>query len=566
MDMNVPSNSSRGFMQRQLANIVKENADHVEEILFHPGVLELFSCASGIKDPIRLFWELYNPPKYETRPGLSEKLDGLVQDSLEHLYQQYQVPYEPDGDVISENDFQESLASGHIIIPEKLTGLIIFLHVAAARAFEIKRRQGGGLDEVALTCLEETARTLEHIRYLDRRGMGISEVFNRDPSPTFLLSTYAVGAKALAELGRICHRDGRYADALHYMAEALHATNYAAVRYVADEFYAAEIDDDSIPLATTLPLKECLVKSLGDISLQDIASTFSSLKASGKTESWSQVVQDCEHLLEASQIPYDFYDSSDSDYPVEVTIGWLGDVKNDEGRFLTWGEFWYAAKAWASAQLSPSDLMKLRAAEKQEEERKAAENARTESETRLKNYVFGIENWGRLPKRAKDCLVTLDVVWNSPEEVALDTMLEGLSQATRAICHHSLWVSMEEGGIPKDLPNDRLEKPLRGVVRLANGQGFFELKDCVEALRDSQVFKRFLTQREIDEADIEFLTQTLPKALDSLRESRNDAVHTTTESWDRDKVQNIIEEFLGIGGKPGILPELVRIGRQLRRV
>ncbi len=562
MNMIVPSNISQERMRHRLINIIKEDPDEV----LHPGFSGLLSYASGRNDLIGLFWELYNPlkyvPKRENRSDVSEELDGLVQNLLEYLYQQYYVPYEPDEDVISEDDFQESLESGHIIIPDKLKGLIIFLHVAAARAFRIKLRQGGGLDEVALTCLEETERTYRHIRYLDRRGMGISEILNRDLSQTFLLSTYAVGAKALAELGRVRHREGRYADALHYMAEAVYETNYAAVRYIADESIAAKIDA-AIPLATIIPLKDHLVKGLDDISPQDIASTFSSLKASGQTDSWSQVVKDCDYLIQASELPYTF---SDSDYPVQGTFVWFENVKNDEGYFLTWGEFWYAAKAWASAQLSPSDLMKLRAAEKQEEERKATENARTASETRLKNYVFGIENWGDLPKRAKDCLITLDGIWNSSEEVAWDTMLEGLSQATRAICHHSLWVSMEEGGIPKDLPNDRLEKPLRGVVRLANGQGFFELKDCVEALRDSQVFKRFLTQREIDEADVEFLTQTLPKALDSLRESRNDAVHTTTESWGRDEVRNIVEEFLGIGGKPGILPELVRIGRKLRRV
>ena len=524
------------------------NDDGWKETFYHLNMLGLLNCMNGtVSDPIGLFWGLYAQQYHYKKddPKLAEEVEEVVLKSLKRLYQYHKdkVTYEPDDDVISEDDFQESLESGHIIIPEKLKDLIIFLHVAAARAFRIKRKQGGGLDEVALTCLEETARTYERIRSLDRREMGISEILNRDISQTFLLSTYAVGAKALAELGRVRHREGRYSDALSYMAQAVYETSYAAVGYIDDEPYTAKVDVDRIPLAPTIPLKDRLFKGFDDISLQDIAAIFSALKASGQTDSWSQAVEDCEYLLQASELPYDFSDGDG--YPVEGTVGWFKGVKNDEGHFLTWREFWAAAKAWASAQLSPNEYRKMR-----EEDEKSA------SERRLKNYFFR-RDWSELPERSKERLVNADINWNRPVQVALEAILSDLRIATEDICYKFIWEPLSGSKDSQDFTQSVLEKE-DGRVRERP-----EIGDYAYVCFSSH-FKSFLEKQKLHRSDIVFLTKDLPEAMDNLRKARNIAEHES-KTWTRDEVGRHFLLFIGIGQR-GVLPKLADIGRKLRKV
>ena len=178
--------------------------------------------------------------------------------------------------------------------------------------------------------------------------------------------------------------------------------------------------------------------------------------------------------------------------------------------------------------------------------------------------MFGDDNWAELPRRAKDCLITMDVIWKSPEEVSLDSTLENLRQAIEAMSHHFLWQPYE-CTMPPDLPDAHIEAPLKGVVRRSGDKGYPELPDCIEALSKSRIFReRFLERRGIEENDVNFLIYELPKSMERLRVSRNDATHKVTVSWDRVEVQKLFNEFLGIGQK-GVLPELARIGRQLRQ-
>ena len=538
--------------------------DDWEEIYSYLDTLGLISCMNGaVRDPIGLFWGLKTPSyRYKTdAPQLSEEIEEVVLKSLERLYQYHKdkVTYEPDGDVISEDDFQESLESGHIIIPEKLKDLMTFLHVAAARAFRIKQNQGGGWDEDSLTCLEETARTFERIESLNRRGMGIDMILYQDPSQTFLLSTHTVGGIALFELGLNRYRKESYADALRYMAEAMYQTSYAAVRYVDGEPYAAKIGTDSLPLATTIPLKDCLVESLDHISLPVIVRTFFWLKADGELDSWSQVARDCNRLTNAFMLFEGFDFDWPSTDPIEETFD---EVENfaeslhtlyrsldDETRGVPWEQFWSEAGGWARAQLSRSQLMKLRAEEKQEEENSA-------SERRLKNYFFR-RDWSELPERSKVRLVNADINWNRPVQVALEAILSDLRIATEDICYKFIWEPLSGSKDSQDFTQSVLEKE-DGRVRERP-----EIGDYAYVCFSSH-FKSFLEKQKLHRKDRDFLTKNLPEAMDNLRKARNIAEHES-KTWTRDEVGRHFLLFIGIGQR-GILPGLADIGRKLRKV
>ena len=89
---------------------------------------------------------------------------------------------------------------------------------------------------------------------------------------------------------------------------------------------------------------------------------------------------------------------------------------------LSWSEFWHSARAWASAQLSPSEYKKMR----EDDEKNAAE-------TRLKNYFFG-STWSYLPERAQERLINADLIWNSPQRVSRESVLNDLLRAAEEMC------------------------------------------------------------------------------------------------------------------------------------
>ena len=521
--------------------------DVLHGILGRSDVAALVGCLDGtVTDPIGLFWGLYKPTRYSKEVAAGElplEWEGVILQSLARLHRGHQISYEPDGEVLGENDFQESLVSGHQIIPGKLRDLITFIHIAAARAFHIKRRQGGGLDEVALDCLREVDRAMLRLRILDRSERGISEVLNQDPAQTFLLSTYAVGAKALAEIGSVQHREGNYVEAMRYIAWAVYEASYAAARYVADEIYTAESDLKGLPLATSCSLKDYLTKGLGNISHREIASVWLKLKETSQPGSWEQVARDCNSMLAAYELSYE-YSYYDDNNPVPGTLDWFEDFTVAGGHSLSWTEFWYGAKVWASAQLSPSEYRKMR-----------EEDKKSESESRMRTYFFG-EDWAMLPDRAKDRLITADILWNSPANIAWEAVLNDLRIAMEDMCQHFLWqplVSNNAGVSPALL--DLLKQGLKIQERPG-------IANCINVCKDPD-FADFLKRRKASPQDIQFLTNALPSAMGWLRQSRNTAEHESY-SWPRDEVRPYFNKFLGVN-EPGVLPQLARIGRQLRR-
>lgn len=507
-------------------------------------------------DPIGLFWVLY-PPHRDSKNGpaaaLPAEWEEVILKSLERLYHRHQVSYEPDAGIPVENDFQESLVSGRQLIPGPLRDLITFIHIAAARAFRIKRFQGGGLDEVALDCLREVDRARVRLSILDSQERGIIKLLDLDPAQTFLLSTYAVGAKALVELGRVQHRQGNYAEALHCIARAVFEASYAAARYVADEPYAAESDMEGVALATSLSLNEHLISGLDNITHQEIASVWQKLKEVGQPDSWVQVAQDCNYMLESPELPYIF--SNQDGFPVPGIIDWFQDFTvttepplTAAGAPLTWTEFWYGAKVWVSAQLSASEYRKMR-----------EEDKKSEAESRLKTYFFG-QDWAVLPDRAKDRLITADTLWHSQANIAWEAVINDLRIATEDMCQRFIWQPLSEskGGGQDLLQFVQLKDELDRAEKRP------EIAACVQVCR-SGYFGNFLKRQNLDRGEIDFLTKKLPDAMSQLQWERNYAEHQSTASWRRNAVEDYVRRFFGIGQR-GVLPELARIGRKLRRV
>ena len=382
-----------------------QRTDAREDESLRSDLVDLASCAkSGVAsdDPIGLFWNLYAPFHYlrglnDPVPELSEQSERLVLDLLESLYSCHQVAYVPD--------------SERSMTPDKLNDLVTFLHIAAARAFRIKRSQGERLSEEVLGCFSEVERTMARLE------PGMYEVFDSEDTVGVQLSANAVSSKVYAELGRVCQGEGRYADALHYLARAAVDSDYAVRRYLAErpepswsrrrdgEDLSEHVErlksmQPSLAQRASLTLsiyRPVLLKGLDNISPAEIASIFLLLKEYGQTDSWLLVASDCRTFADPLDSGYmfgvDAYDSEE-----EEIVEWIEDK---EGRWVTWGEFWRTARAWAEAQLSRNDYRKLR-----EEDEKSA------SEDRLKNYFFD-RNWSALPDRAKDRLITVDVIWNS---------------------------------------------------------------------------------------------------------------------------------------------------------
>ena len=220
---------------------------------------------------------------------------------------------------------------------------------------------------------------------------------------------------------------------------------------------------------------------------------------------------------------------------------------DEKGETVSWRKFWYAAKAWTSAQLSPNEYRNLR-----EKDEKDA------SERRLTNYFFGT-NWQELPGRAKDRLRNADTIWNAQERLGWEAIFSDLRIATEDMLGHFLWQPLSastSGG--QDFPefvniakklDENTERPEIGL--------------CVKVSYFS-CFKRFLEQQNLAQGDIEFLTNNLPSAMSQLQYVRNLGEHQPTNPWQREKIRPYIDLFFGIG-KRGILPELARIGRLLKR-
>ena len=533
--------------------------------LIDEGTFEKFTSSSPIwalirfmggefqQDPIGLFWKLYKfddgSHSHDPVATSSEDWDEVLLVTLKRLYERHKVPYDPDGDGRPETDPLDSVSSPQPKIPEKIRDLTTFLHIAAARAFAIKRIQGGGIDEEALDCLREVPRTLDRLY-----ANGLSDLIDQNPTQSFQLSADAVAAKVFVELGRISCREGRYADGLHHFALAAFNASYAAERYIAEGGDSLQpIGSEKAPMEPSCDITSYILEDgLDTTTGSEIPSTFLRLKAQGQASDWAQVAQDCNTLLVESDYAFGAQSDSylktvgdDTEYITEWVPTEPELVRDEEGETLSWREFWHAAKAWASAQLSPNEYRKLR-----EEDEKSA------SQHRLKNYFF-INFWDDLPQRAKDRLVVADTIWNAPERMAWEAILSELRIVAEDLFDKYVFQPLNERGVDINLE-------LLGIMNEAkasteHAQLFFFSKIC-----RCRGFANLLNRWKVNQGDVEWLTAELPTKFDWLRQARNSAEHGDGDSWYREEVRPFFHAFLGIG-QQGVLPELARVGRILQK-
>ena len=486
---------------------------------------------------VDLFWDVYEPEESSASPPYrrpacppSAELERDILDSLDRVHDKFRVPYEPDDDSF-----------------DKLQDLVIHLHVAAARAFAIKRADRGQLSEEVVSCLREVERTAQRIQSVLNGpgaqapyGSPISEVsadtlqalaqFDLNKCSDVLryitqFFTYAVSVDAIwalvqVELSRVSRRYGEYANAIHYLDQASISYTCALYNYEDSEMAEANVWRNRLK-----PLDVTLRETMGLVDL---------LKRSPPSDlDWNQITRDCNGLASLSEFSLLVFSGEEAEF-IEV----------EEGHTLSWSEFWNYARGWASAQLSPSEYRKIR----EEEERHAAEG-------RLKRYFF-YDTWDELSCRAKRRLVNADILLNSPQKVALEALLNDLRIATEEICHRIIWEPLVNNKRPSlEFLSEKAKleesRPPRDPS-ISNYTWICQQKWYCE----------FLAEQKLDKDDIRFLTKDLPSKLSQLKSERNPAEHEIGKSAAPGSPQTFYRGFLGIG-QEGVLPQLVRIGRKV---
>ena len=514
-------------------------------------LLRLLGPESG-RDPVGLFWNLYGDGEgfhvRELFPDKAEEWDQIVLISLERMHQQCRVPYQPDEDFMVSDIEPETSDWPPTIIAGKLEDLVTSLHIAASLAFTIKRLQSGGLDETALDCLNEVVRTLTRLY-----DLGLGDLIDQNPAHAFLLSSDAVASKCYAELGRISNREGNYSEALHLFAEAAFNASYAAQRFIAEGGDAARSNDlEPVPLRPSGDLTCHIVQSgLDNLTADEIVGAFLNLKASNGNTDWSEVARYCRVLLDESDGAFgaelDSYIrmvDGDAVYVTEWVPNHPDEVVNETGEHLSWREFWYVAREWATAQMSPNEYRKLR-----------DDDEKNSSERRLRTYFFD-PFWSELPERARNRLIAADTLWNAQGTMAWDAVLSNLQTAAEEVFLKFVFQPLK-AGVPA------IDQQLLGLLDdIEHSQRRSKISYFANVCRNTS-FKRFLKRRKMETTAIEYLTRDLPGKLDRLRVRRNEAEHEAEKAWRKEEIRPFFHEFMGIGQR-GVLPELVRIGRSLR--
>ena len=512
--------------------------------------------------PVYLFWELYRPSvlhddgSMSPAPKLSPEAKSLVLELLEDMHHSHRVPYEPDN---GDSDIREYLKAGEdrdfgdtgLACPRSLQNLLILIHVAAARAFVLK--QDSGLSEEVKDCLIEVERSWQRLHLagypgsvsLDAHTSEFYEVFH---------SIDAVSALSLAELSRVMRINGDYAGVLHMMVTASERYSCAALLVMGPaDWWPLGIKSDELPAILALnPLHEFLTGM--HVPVKHVVETFNLLKDSIHDVNWRQVARDCRRLVDAYSIcfpenPEDVEKDENGYFDHwEISLEQMEDssIPHEEWGIVTWDQFWHKAEVRASDQLSPSEYRKMR----EDDEKDAAER-------RLKNYFFG-SDWSYLTERTQRRLINADILLNSTQRVAQEALLNELRISTEEMCNQVVW------------------QPLKGTSRSPSFDFLNEIAKLEEKQRSSDLgiadyewicrrkwYREFLDMKKLDSEDVKFLTKQLPEDMSQLRSGRNSAEHEIGASATPDSPQSFYRGFLGIG-RPGILPQLARIGRKLQ--
>ena len=535
-------------------------------------VLERFEGDPDSINPMYLFWSFYQPGRAGHSASathnpvlaqLQKESDRDVLERLHTLYGRYRPSSAPDRDnsatsrFLLNYDYLEDRDG--MEFPVDLKNDLIFIHVAAVRALILGLTDG--FSEEMKGCLDEVDRTFGRLRIsgfkpedrIASSSLRLEDEPNLEGLGIFL-STLAVTAISYVTLSRISRGESRYADALHYLAEAGRLYEYAIPTPLGI--------DDMWPLGSDWRHTEYVGETLMDdsvagirISLKEFTDTFDLIRQSAsRIDDWSAIVADCRALAghdccwifaEFEEEVETYWDEDEGIYEIPVLHISSARITEEDGSQVTWGEYWHGAKAWASAQLSRSEYREMRRLDELDA-----------SELRLEKYFFG-DNWSRLPLRAQKRLIAADIIWTSYPRVDMESLLSELQIATAEMCYAFIWDPL----LDEKIASEGLLVEIEG--RMAeDGRQQPEMDDFL-AICGHRQFGEFLKRRGFDKGEIQFMSEDLPVAIRQLRLARNDAVHEMRSSVPEKQVEELYWKFLGIR-RPGILPELVRQGTKLR--
>ncbi len=512
-----------------------------------------------------IFWDLYRPTLKDgqgTRtpaPRLPKQVDEAILSVLESMYNRYRLTYEPDRvdqDVRefleAHDDDDDETDPEKLDFPETLKNALVFIHVAGARALKIQ--QSDGFSDEARECLYELERTLNRLgragfdhKYSAREfgqlrleGVGIYQ------------STLAVSALSFLSLGRISQTEGRYADALNYLAQAGELYEYSLPTPMGIW--------EGWPLGRQRPKPEAVWPGYYDVdkdimyfateglrsSPQQFVELVELIKVNSRSiDDWRSVADSCLTLaIQRNSWRFDQVDEEldrEGFEPEENDFWELLEehgkrvrMPDEDGNQIAWGEFWHSTKAWATSQLSPSEYRKMR----EDDEKYAAEK-------RLKNYFLG-GSWAVLPERAMERLISADINFNSQQRVSKESILNDLLRVMEEICDQVV-PQLVRGGPMKALDAKRASK-VRYYIREFEKPYF---RDCI-------------TRHGLRDGDMRFLTEYLPAYLRQLADDRNYGEHAAGTTVPQERVRSHYSRCLGIGC-PGILPQFAGIAKGLVR-
>ena len=390
-----------------------------------------------------------------------------------------------------------------------------------------------------------------------------------DEASSCFTSAGAILAMVFMDFWRIRKAEGCYADALHYLAAAARYYDGAGA---GANFYGGEGIDELWPeIAEEEHYWESHLHNLLtglDVSAEDVVQTFQTIRSGkGSDFDWAQVARDCRSIADSSARAWQFAIKTEQDYnPIHLwgdedaatldrMLDELYELRDKRGIHLeitdqewgpvTWNQFWHKAEAWTRTQLSPSEYRKMR----EEDEKHAAE-------TRLKNYFFG-SDWSCLPERAQERLISADVTWNSQQRVSRESILNDLLRATEEMCERFIFQSL--------MNEERTKSQILSIeAKVAERHRSLSVRQFIEICKLPSL-PSLLLERNLAKSEITFMTKDLPTALRQITDARNSAEHEigTSTPTPPALVDSAYRLFLGIG-QPGVLPQLVRIGRKLQ--
>ncbi|MBI2166366.1 MAG: hypothetical protein HYU29_08210 [Chloroflexi bacterium] len=410
---------------------------------------------------------------------------------------------------------------------------IIFAHVSATLAVSLERFEGGQ-SERFLEAIEESRRVLQRRNEGGPRWYEEADFSRYDFSVDVDVSTRLVEVLLWAKEFQRHNVDKSYDQALECLPRAAKSCVEADDKLY-NCFPECETVDDWIPPIPDTSQPGVGVLGMGFhllrflVPVERAIDSFERLVGPPSGDAnWQRVAGWCRSLENIWDQP-----GSASGVPSKLFE-----------RCETARDFWLQARGLALHKLSPDALVRF-----------LRETERTQSEARLCTYFFG-ELWNMLPENAQQALIAADNTFWATEGRRGD-VLENLRLAVEAVVETILarpfrkWLSGESSrGV-------RLEDSPR---RTAENKSFLPITELIDELwRDHRAEFLKWAQREWPGIEENFWVG-VGTDLMALRDARSRAVHPKGREAAGDKViRDYYAKFLGIG-RPGLLPELLRMG------